>query len=330
MARKRPLVDLTRSSTKADLPETDLDALFSADSAERTRIMSVAVTSVEPDPTQPRTIFDEASLKDLASSLELDGLIQPIEVVQVGRNQYRIVHGERRWRAASQIGWETIPAIVRQRDYDSVTKFVRQMVENIQREDLNDVDRAAGLVRLKDLMQEETLAESDVTKQTWRKTTWADVADRMGYSRQRVSQLTRLLQLPEEVQQSIMEGTLSERDTRIFHGLTSRQQRALHRARVVDGVLSQAETKRTADYIKRGETQSVKDAIQAVQSGRDTIRKSDSERIADKNRRSVTQLQKALGSISAETLAPPEKTSLIKDLKKIQRDVKSLLDTLSK
>ncbi len=328
MARKRPLVDLTRKRPEA--PKTDLDSLFSADSAERTRIMSVAVLSVEPDPSQPRTVFDDESLSDLAASLELDGLIQPIEVVQIGRNQYRIVHGERRWRAASKNGWETIPAIVRQRDYDSVTKFVRQMVENIQREDLNDVDRAAGLVRLKDLMQEETIAGSDESKQTWRKTTWADVADRMGYSRQRVSQLTRLLQLPQEVQTSIIEGALSERDTRIFHGLTNRQQRALHRARVVDGVLSQAETKRTADYIKRGETQSVKDAIEAVQSGRDTIKKSDSELASEKNRRSISQLQKALGGISAETLPASEKSTLINDLKQIQRDVKTILDSLSK
>ena len=82
-------------------------------------------------------------------------MIQPIEVTEVRPNVYMIVHGERRWRAAKMAGLETIPAVVRRRDYDQLTRFVRQIVENIQREDLNDVDRAAGMIRLRDLLQEE-------------------------------------------------------------------------------------------------------------------------------------------------------------------------------
>ncbi|HFC12257.1 MAG TPA: ParB/RepB/Spo0J family partition protein [Anaerolineae bacterium] len=326
MARKRPLVDLT--PTRKTRNTTDLDALFSADSAEKSHLLSIPVSAIEADPTQPRTVFDDQSLQELAGSLKQDGLIQPIEVIQLGRNRYQIVHGERRWRAAKLLGWEKISAIVRKFDYDKVTKFVRQMVENIQREDLNDVDRAAGLLRLKDLMQGESQAAND-SKKTWRKTTWADVADRIGYSRQRVSQLTKLLQLPEEVQASIMQGSLSERDTRIFHRLTARQQRALHRARVVDGILSQAETKRVADYIKRGATQSVAVAIQAVQNGTDKFDKNRGEQIKEQNSRSVTQLGRSLERISAETLSPAEQTILLADLQQVQTKLDQLIQTLS-
>lgn len=327
MARKRPLVDLTRKAKPEPKP-TELDTLFSPESAERMRIMQVPVKAIAPDPAQPRTVFDEQSLNDLASSLSKDGLIQPIEVIQIGRSEYQIVHGERRWRAASRLGWEKIPAIVRRQDYDQVTKFVRQMVENIQREDLNDVDRAAGLVRLKELIQVESDTEAAANKKTWKKTTWSDVADRMGYSRQRVSQLTKLLQLPDEIQQSIIEGALSERDTRIFHNLTARQQRALHRARVVDGVLSQAETKRVADYIRSGETQSVTDAIQVVQAGTDKVAKTDIERLSEKNRRNVARLVKSLDEISAEIPAS-EKNELLSELHKAQSKLQYLITTLS-
>src|SRR5690606_7043256 len=99
--------------------------------------------------------FSADSLTELSESIRQDGVIQPIEVTEVRPNQYLIVHGERRWRAAKMAGLETIPAVVRRLDYDETTRFVRQLVENIQREDLNDVDRAAGLLRLRDLMQEE-------------------------------------------------------------------------------------------------------------------------------------------------------------------------------
>lgn len=327
MAKKRPLVDLTPS--RRTRPKNDLDDLFSIGSAEKSRLLSISLTAISADPTQPRTIFNEQSLQDLAGSLKQDGLIQPIEVIQTGRNQYQIVHGERRWRAATLLGWQTISAIVRQLDYDKVTKFVRQMVENIQREDLNDIDRAAGLLRLKDLMQNETVAVTESEKKTWRKTTWADVADRIGYSRQRVSQLTKLLQLPEEMQASILEGSLSERDTRIFHKLTSRQQRALHRARVVDGTLSQAETKRVADYIKRGETRSVAEAIQAVQNGNDKVTKSKIEQIQQKNSRGIMQLHRSLESISAENLSPTEQTILHDDLQQILTKLNHLIQTFS-
>ena len=321
MARKRPMVDL--APKRVEPKKSDLDSLFSEHNEERYRIQSVSVDAIEADPSQPRTVFDDSTLDNLAESIKLDGLIQPIEVVQIGRNRYQIVHGERRWRASKSAGLDTIPAMVRRNDYDEVTKFVRQMVENIQREDLNDVDRAAGLVRLKEMMAVEVEAGDD--KKTWQKTTWTDVAKRMGYTRQRVNQLTKLLKLPTEIQQSIMEGALSERDTRIFHGMTNRQQRALHRARVIDGTLSQAETRRVADYIKRGETDSVSDAIQAVQGGTDRQVKSDPERRHAANSRNMKQLHKSLDSLEVGKGDSAENQSLLADLESARINLDRLI-----
>lgn len=294
MSRKRPLVDL---STQPPRPRTgELADLFTSEPDARARLQDVPIEAIEPDPRQPRTTFDDGSLSDLAHSLQQDGLIQPIEVIQIDRGRYRLVHGERRWRAAQRVGWTTISAIVRQRDYDEVTRFVRQLVENIQREDLNDIDRAAGLVRLRDMLQEELNAQAERGQEPWSsRATWAKVAERLGYTRQRVSQLTRLMQLPEPIQQSIIDGTISERDTRIYHGLTPRQQRALHRARVVEGMLTQGDAKRVADYLKQGESRSVEDAIQAVLHGIQPPGPAADAPRAGKFARALDQAERALG-----------------------------------
>ena len=237
---------MTKKRTKINLSPPiqprggDLDKLFAGagdvEQAAGLQLLAVRLDAIDPDPSQPRSTFNEESLRELADSIRQDGVIQPIEVTQSTPGRFLIVHGERRWRAAQLAGLETVPAVVRRRDYDDVTRFVRQVVENIQREDLNDVDRAAALLRLRKLMQEEidaTPADQRVAGTTWGgKVTWAKVGGRLGYSRQRIHQLIQLLDLPDEIKDAVREGELSERDTRIYQGLTASQQRALHRARM--------------------------------------------------------------------------------------------------
>ncbi len=241
---------MTKKRTKINLSPPiqprggDLDRLFAGEGdveqAAGLQLLAVRVDAIDPDPAQPRSTFNEEGLRELADSIRQDGVIQPIEVTQNTPGRYLIVHGERRWRAAQLAGLETVPAVVRRRDYDDVTRFVRQVVENIQREDLNDVDRAAALLRLRKLMQEEidaTPPDERVAGQTWGgKVTWAKVGGRLGYSRQRIHQLIQLLDLPDEIKDAVREGSLSERDTRIYQGLTAPQQRALHRARMAGDV----------------------------------------------------------------------------------------------
>ncbi len=178
MAKKRPRISLSQSIKPRS---GDIEQLFTTDEdieqASGLQLLALRVDAIQPDPDQPRNTFPKESLEELSESIRLDGVIQPIEVTETRPNVYVIVHGERRWRAARMAGLSTMPAVVRRRNYDQVTRFVRQLVENIQREDLNDVDRAAGMIRLRDLLQEEldSAKEEDIdSDKPWsKKMTWA-------------------------------------------------------------------------------------------------------------------------------------------------------------
>jgi ParB family transcriptional regulator, chromosome partitioning protein len=273
MAKKRPRVNLSQSIQPQ---KGDLEKLFSSagdvEQASGLQLLAVRLDAIRPDPSQPRRTFPVESLRDLSDSIRQDGVIQPIEVTEVAPNRYMIVHGERRWRAAALAGLETMPAVVRRRDYDHLTRFVRQLVENIQREDLNDVDRAAGLLHLRELMAQELETATAVAAEEneqgsdrpWdSKVTWAKVGKRLGYSRQRIHQLIQLLKLPDEIKEAVREGSLSERDTRVYQGLNQLQQRYLHRVRMA-GELTAAELRRVVQHLKEDPSRQVVEIIEIV------------------------------------------------------------------
>lgn len=270
MAKKRPKVSLAQ----AVKPRTgDLEKLFATEGdveqASGLQLLSIRLDTISPDPEQPRRTFPDDSLQELSDSIKQDGVIQPIEVTEIDDGRFLIVHGERRWRAAQMAGLETIPAVVRRRDYDLVTRLVRQLVENIQREDLNDVDRAAGLLRLRDMLQTEldtkaSLKDTKTDSSPWAKTiTWAKVGKRLGYSRQRIHQLIRLLDLPKVIKEDVRAGKLTERDTRIYQGLKPRQQRELHKARY-QKKLDQNELKQVSSHLKAEPAKTVTQVIREV------------------------------------------------------------------
>ncbi len=268
MAKKRTKINLSQPIQPRG---GDLEQLFAgegdAEQAAGLLLLAVRVDAIDPDPDQPRSTFNDDSLRELAESIRQDGVIQPIEVTQSSAGRYLIVHGERRWRAAQLAGLSTVPAVVRRRDYDDVTRFVRQVVENIQREDLNDVDRAAALLRLRKLMQEELDAATagERAGQPWGgKVTWAKVGGRLGYSRQRIHQLIQLLDLPDEIKDAVRDGSLSERDTRVYQGLTAPQQRALHRARM-DGALSAVEVRQLSRLLREAPEMTVAAAARLLE-----------------------------------------------------------------
>lgn len=278
---------MTRKKTKINLSQPiqprggDLEQLFATEGdteqAAGLQLLAVRVDAIDPDPDQPRSTFNDDSLRELSESIRQDGVIQPIEVTQSTPGRYLIVHGERRWRAAQLAGLTTVPAVVRRRDYDDVTRFVRQVVENIQREDLNDVDRAAALLRLRKLMQEELdvaqreqkAAGESAGKEPWGgRVTWAKVGGRLGYSRQRIHQLIQLLDLPDEIKDAVRDGVLSERDTRIYQGLTAVQQRALHRSRMA-GDLNPAEVRQLARLLREAPEMTVAAAARLLEQATD-------------------------------------------------------------
>ena len=274
MAKKRAKISLAQPIQPRS---GDLENLFSSggdvEQPSGLQLLAIRIEAIRPDPDQPRRSFPEDSLTELSDSIQQDGVIQPIEVTEIAPNQYMIVHGERRWRAAKMVGLETIPAVVRRSDYDGATRLVRQLVENIQREDLNDVDRAAGLLRLKEVLQEEMDTSISVPSATggdaappspWSRTvTWAKVGKRLGYTRQRIHQLIRLLDLPNDIKEDVRQGRLSERETRVYHGLRKNQQQALHRARFREN-LSQSEVRSIARQLKEDPAESLSHAIDEV------------------------------------------------------------------
>ena len=166
---------------------TDLSAAGAADS-----ISQLPLTKIEPNPNQPRKVFAQAALDELAESIRLHGIITPITVRPGDKDgYYQIIAGERRWRAARQAGLEKIPAMVLQAKESEVMELA--LIENLQRQDLNPIEEAEGydlLMRQFGLTQEE-------------------VAQRVVKSRPAVANALRLLALPEEVRAMVAEGKLS-------------------------------------------------------------------------------------------------------------------------
>ena len=148
-------------------------------------IAFIAVQQVEVNPFQPRKEFDEEAMKELAESLKIHGLIQPITVRRLDQNHYQLISGERRLRAAKMAGLEEIPAYIRIADDQEMLEMA--LVENIQREQLNAVEIAITYKRLIDECQ----------------LTHEELSDRVGKNRTSVTNYLRLLKLPPEIQQAL-------------------------------------------------------------------------------------------------------------------------------
>lgn len=334
MASKLGKLNLSKRSVSS--PE--MDVLFtSEESAEQgagLELISLRITTIEADPSQPRQWLNDASLAELAESIKRNGVIQPIEVVQIGPQSYRIVHGERRWRASQLAQLATIPAIVRRSDYDDTTRFVRQLVENIQREDLNDIDRAAGLVKLRELLQAQWQQSETVQGEPWgTKVTWAKVGEELGYSRQRVHQLIKLLDLPEEVRESVQKGELKERDTRLYQGLNKRQIGALHRARM-GGAVTHAEAAQAASHLKEGRVEGVQAAIDLVQ-GRGVLPPPPSAELSPPptpvyRSKMFHVAHQQLLELDVRTISAEQSPALISELQNLQKEITRLIKALQK
>ena len=147
---------------------------------------------IAPNPRQPRRAFDQESLQALAESIRERGIVQPVLVRPVAGGTYELVAGERRWRAAELAGMESVPALVRPRD--DATALEIALIENMAREDLNPVEEARACAAL--------VEELGLTRE--------DVGRRVGRSRVAVSNLMRLLDLPDEVLDLLVEGRLTE------------------------------------------------------------------------------------------------------------------------
>ena len=205
-----------------------LDALLGGAGTKRAQddeLAQLAVGALKPGKYQPRTRMDEASLAELAESIKARGVIQPIVVRPVGAEQYEILAGERRWRAARLAGLAQVPAVVR--DVPDEAALGIGLIENIQREDLNPLEEANGLKRLID--------EFHLTHE--------QVATAIGRSRVGVTNLLRLLELALPVQEMVQDGAIDMGHARALLALSKPRQVELAR-RVADEGLSVRETER--------------------------------------------------------------------------------------
>jgi ParB family chromosome partitioning protein len=198
----------------------------------------IRLDRIVPDPAQPRRTFDPVRLEELATSITLEGVLQPIVVrYDEADDIYVIVHGERRWRASREAGQKTIPAIVR--EVDEEHRLIQQLMENVVREDLNAVDRAQAVRALKQQMDDAP---------------WESVAGAVGIRRSRLFQLLGTEKLPDDIQEDIRAGRLSEKQSRALQGLSADAQLALRDSILADD-LSADEAMRLARALKAAEAQ---------------------------------------------------------------------------
>ena len=185
-----------------------LEALLGPVSREQAQasgaLRELPVGAIRPNPFQPRTHFDPAELTDLTRSIESSGLLQPIVVRSAGPGVYELIAGERRWRAVQQLGWASVPSVVK--EADDRTLLTLALVENLQRDDLSPIDEAVGYQRLLD--------EFAVSLQ--------ELARMVGRDRSTVANTLRLLKLPESVRVLVHEKKLSEGHARALLALENR------------------------------------------------------------------------------------------------------------
>lgn len=211
-----------------------LDALLGGDEAPRDTLATLPVARIRPGRYQPRTRMDQEALAELAASIQSQGLMQPVLVRPVDRERYELIAGERRWRAAQMAGLQEIPALVREVADESA--LAMSLIENIQRENLNPMEEAAGLQRLVDEFR----------------MTHEQAADAVGRSRSATTNLLRLLRLSKPVQGMVMEGVLEMGHARALLALEGARQIEAAK-RIAARGLSVRETEALVGKLQRGQ-----------------------------------------------------------------------------
>ena len=169
-----------------------LDAIFAENNAESAEgAVSIRISEIEPNREQPRKEFDSEALSELADSISQHGVLQPLLLRPMLSGGYRIVAGERRWRAARMAGLSEVPAVIR--EMTDAEEMLFALIENLQREDLNAIEEASGY---KLLMERYNMTQEQVAK-------------RVGKSRPAIANALRLLNLPEPVLEMVEEGEVS-------------------------------------------------------------------------------------------------------------------------
>jgi len=217
---KHPFSKLFGQGEKQELSETE----------PQERVEELPIDAITPNRFQPRTIFQDDKIEELARTLETHGIIQPIVVRQYEENKYEIIAGERRWRAANHLGWKTIPAIIK--SYDDEKTAAVALIENLQREELTAIEEAMAYAKLIDIhgLTQESLAQQ------------------LGKGQSTIANKLRLLKLPTSIQNALLEKKITERHARALIALKNLPEK---QAQVFNEILEKnLNVKQTEDRIK--------------------------------------------------------------------------------
>ncbi len=209
----------------------------------RPQVMLLPIEEIERDERQPRQHFDPEKLKELSDSIHSKGIVQPI-LVRKENSRFVIIAGERRWRAAQQAGLREVPAILR--EATGKEAFEIALIENLQRADLNPIEEAEGYKRLID--------EHQLTQE--------DVAQRVGKERSSVANALRLLNLPKDIKEALIEGSLNMGHARALLGLSTQESMRRAASAVAGDKLSVRATEQLVRKLKEEESPEPKKAVE--------------------------------------------------------------------
>ena len=216
---------------------TGLDALFLDNSATESNNATVTlpISEIEPNREQPRKVFDEKALEDLANSIKQNGIIQPLLVRPLSDGSYQLVAGERRWRAARMVGLHEVPVTIREMTDEEASVFA--LIENLQREDLNPVEEAEGI---KSLIETYGFTQEEA-------------AERVGKSRVAVTNTLRLLKLPESVLRLLGDGKITAGHSRALLSLDDEKEMLRIAEAAISQELSVRQVEKMVKYALQGE-----------------------------------------------------------------------------
>jgi ParB family transcriptional regulator, chromosome partitioning protein len=193
-------------------------------------VLQLSVHQIIPNRFQPRTVFIDERIEELSRTIAVHGIIQPIVVRSYGESQYELIAGERRWRAVQKLGWETIPAIIKEMD-DSQTASVA-LIENLQREELTAIEEAMAYAKLLELhgLTQESLAQQ------------------LGKGQSTIANKLRLLKLPASIQEALLQRKITERHARALIILKTPEKMELVLQEIIE---KQFNVKQTEDRVRK-------------------------------------------------------------------------------
>jgi len=272
-------------------------------------MVRIKIDKLIPNPNQPRKTFFEQTISELAESIKEHGVLSPI-IVRPAGDKYEIVAGERRYKASGEAGLKEIPAIIK--NVSNGDARIISLIENIQREDLNDIDRASALRDLKENLS----------------LTWIELGKRLGLSRNRVIELVNLLDLPEEVKEDIRQKKLTAKHGRALRLVLNKPEVLRDSYNFIkEKNLKSNESLELVKAIKGTPGRTIKEAYEKIEKQRKEkpkVRRSPVETVITES----DHLIKTLGKIEKENLIKKGREELCSKLVEVQERIKTFIKNL--